>query len=380
MPYPDGAAVPADPGAYPAAPALAPAPPEAIEAPAPPPLPDRIGIGKNGGFFQPGALLQIWGVATHSDAAPGTDTTFRLRRAELKVRGEILPKLLSYTLVADFAKVPAFTANPSNVNVVAADGTTVGTVAVPQPNLAADRSPLQDVWITVLTDYADISLGQGKIPVSFEGLQSSSKLLFPERSRVSREFGDRRDIGIKVEKKIGDVFYYYAGFFNGQGQNVVDADRRKDAGLRLEVYPIPGLTVGAVAYGTVGGRDLNVRDRLEADVRLEIEKLVVHGEYIHGWTGPEARRLEGHGLVGSAGYTFIDRLQPALRLGLLDINLGDDIAPRTEPESGPLRFFEFGLNYLLHGPDVKFTLAVAQYSQENGADLTEGTMQWQANF
>jgi hypothetical protein len=360
-------------------PPLAPAPALPPPAPEAPPLPDRLSVGKLGGFVQPGSLLQFWGVATHSDALPGTDTTFRLRRAEFRIKGELAPKLVSYVLMLDVAKIPAFTATPSNVNVVGPDGATIGTVPVPQPTLAADRSPLQDVAITFISEYADVSVGQFKIPVSLEALQSSSKLLFPERSRVSREFGDRRDIGIKVEKKIGDVFYYYAGLFNGQGPNALDADRRKDVGLRLEAYPIPGLTLGVLGYGTVGGRDLAVRDRLEADVRLEIANFIVQGEYIHGWTGAPNRRFEGHGVVGAAGYTFLERFQPVARIGLLDTNL-DDLAPRTEAESGALRFFEVGFNYLLRGNDIKLGLALGHFSQEHGADITEGTLLTQLNF
>jgi hypothetical protein len=360
------------------------APPQPTAAPAPPPepspFPDRLSTGKFGGFFQVGGLIQVWGVGTHVDNTPGTDTTFRLRRVEFRARGEFVPKLVRFNVMFDVAKIPAFTAATSNVPVTDTGGTPIGgTVAVPQPTLGADRSPLQDVWITYVSDYADFQIGQFKIPVGLEGLQPGTSLLFPERNRVTREFGDRRDIGFKVEKKIADVFYYNVGIYNGQGQNVLDADRRKDLGLRLEAYPIKGLTIGAVAYGTVGGRDLAVRDRLEADLRLEVENLIIQGEYIHGWTGAPNRRLEGQGVYGAVGYTFLERFQPVFRVGMLDVNT-DDIAPRTELESGPVRFFEGGINYLLRGHDVKFDFALAHFSQEHGADTTEGTVQAQLAY
>jgi hypothetical protein len=361
------------------------APPALVPAEAPkeekPAAPDRLSVGKNGGFFQPSALIQLWGQVSHTDEQK-TTTGFRLRRVELRLKGDILPKQVSYFVNFDVSKTLSFTNGTSNVPVTAADGgASPGTVAVPTSTPGADRSPLQDVYIAYVSDYADVVAGQFKIPISLEALQSASRLLLPERAKVAREYGDRRDIGIKVEKKIADVFYYYVGIFNGNGQNTTDNDRAKDLGLRLEAYPIPGLTIAGAAYGTVGaGPKDTVRNRVEGDLRLDISDLIVQGEYIHAWTGPDARRLEGQGFYGALGYTIAQQIQPVARLGYLDINMGDDIAPRTEAESGPQRQFEIGLNYLVKGHDAKITGGLSYYSQEHGKDITEFTLQTQATF
>ena len=378
------------PGALPPADAQPLPPPAPVEAakeekPAPP---DRLSVGKNGGFFQPSALIQLWGQVSHLDTQK-TTTGFRLRRAEVRAKGDILPKKVSYYVGFDVTKIFSVTSGTSNVAVTGADGTSAGNATVPTTTISADRSPLQDVYITYSTDYADVVAGQFKIPIGLESLQSSARLLFPERNKVDREYGDRRDIGIKVEKKIADVFYYYVGIFNGNGQNTFnvdgknayDNDRAKDLGLRLEAYPIPGLTIGGAAYGTVGaGPKDTVRNRVEGDLRLEMADLIVQGSYIHGWTGPDARRLEGHGVYGALGYTIAEVIQPVLRLGYLDINTGDDIVPRTEPESGPQRQFEFGLNYFVKSWEAKLTGGLSYYSQEHGKDLTEFTVQTQVAF
>ena len=272
-------------------------------------------MGKVPGFFQPSALLQVWFVATKNDGET-MDTTFRLRRAEFTARGEIAPKLVSYLLRFDVAKTTPFAAQ--NVNVTGGDGGG-GTVSVQQPG--ADRSVLQDVWITYISDFADVSIGQFKIPVGMESLQSSSKLLFPERSRLVRQYGDRRDIGLRIDKKIGDIFYYQLGLYNGNGQNTTDNDRKKDGALRLELTPITGLTVAAVGYATLGGRDENVRDRLEADLRYDANDVFFEAEYIHAWDGAPASRVEGRGAHGMLGYTIMERIQPVLRIGILDRNV-----------------------------------------------------------
>src|SRR4030095_1488424 len=105
-----------------------------------------------------------------------------------------------------------------------------GTTPVPHPpgDPAGPATIFQDYFITFMTDYADISLGQFKIPVSYEGFNSSSKILFPERPLGSRAYGNKRDIGLRVEKKLGEYFGYALEDVNGAGQNKLDDDIAKD--------------------------------------------------------------------------------------------------------------------------------------------------------
>ncbi len=49
--------------------------------------PRKLAVGTEG-FFQPGILLQGWFLA---DRADETTSTFRVRRAELHLKGEIIP-------------------------------------------------------------------------------------------------------------------------------------------------------------------------------------------------------------------------------------------------------------------------------------------------
>lgn len=52
-----------------------------------------------------------------------------------------------------------------------------GSVTAAQPN--GPTAILQDLNITFSSPYADVTVGQFKNPVSYEGFHSSSKLLFP---------------------------------------------------------------------------------------------------------------------------------------------------------------------------------------------------------
>jgi hypothetical protein len=236
-----------------------------------------------------------------------------------------------------------------------------------------DRSVLQDFFITFMSEYADVSLGQFKIPVSLEGYGSSSKLLLPDRSRVSRRYGDRRDLGIRVEKKLGQHFYYYAGVFNGFSLNQTDDDNEKDVSLRLEAYPLPGFTLGVVGYTTLGERDGNSRDNLELDLRYDANDFLLQAEYIHGWDDTATTaQAEGHGAYGALGYTFIERIQPVLRVGFLD--------PNIEVENDRIAHYEAGMNYLLRGHEAKLSLAFSIFDPQAGTSTKELVLAAQVAF
>jgi hypothetical protein len=332
-----------------AAPAPEPAAPAEKEAPA---FPEKLTVGKNGGFWQPGGLLQFWAFYDHSEE--NKRSTARLRRAEIRVKGEIAPKIVAYQVMIDAAKTLNF-------------GTTDA------PALPTDTSILQDYFITFLSDYADVSLGQFKTQISLEGFTGSSKTILPERSLVSRAYGDRRDVGLKVEKKIGDYFFYSAGVYNGAGLNRLDNNNEKDLSLRLEVYPVEGLTIGAAGAKTVGERDDGqARDRVEGDIRYDANNFRAEAEYIHAWdnvddVGANTTRVEGHGAYVALGYTFIDRIQPVVRFGFRDPNLDDD-------ENESLKQYAAGVNYLLRGNEMKLSL-VGEYFDPESTPISDGMLE-----
>jgi len=347
-------ATPAPPPAVDVEPAPpAPAPAQEPAEPEKPELPDRLAIGKSGGFWQPGGVLQFWAFYDHSEGTKRS--TARLRRAEIRVKGEIAPKIVAYQVMIDAAKTLRFGTDED------------GALAPP-----SDTSLLQDYFITFLSEYADVSLGQFKTQVSLEGFSSSSKTILPERSLVSRAFGDRRDVGFKVEKKLGDHFFYSAGLYNGAGLNRMDDNNEKDVQLRLEVYPVEGLTIGGAAAKTLGERDDGLaRDRVEGDLRYDAHGFRAEAEYIRAWDGVDdedagTTRVSGHGAYLALGYTFIDRIQPAVRVGFLDTDTDDD-------DTDTLKQYAAGVNYLLRGNEMKLSL-VGEYFDPD-ATLGEGMLE-----
>jgi len=358
-------------------------PPAPLAAPAevlPPvipevPLASKLGILKDG-WWQPGATLQFW--AFGSNQSGDTQTTFRVRRAELKLKGEIIPKLFSFNVMID----PARALDNNKQTLTTSDGATVAV------NNQGAVSILGDFFVTVMSDYADVSVGQFKIPVSYEGYNSASRLLFPERSVVARAYGDVRDMGIRIDKKLGKHFYYQASLFNGEGQNKLDTNKQKDLAGRIEVYPIEGITVGVVGYTGISHRDSSpTKDRLEADFKLELANVLLQAEYIHGWdgaTGQTTARREGAGVYAVLGYK-IDKFQPLFRIGHYDPDVTQDLQGKAGehtnlPTGDEVTTYELGLNYYLLGDNAKFQAAWSKYVYKQETNRGEFILAAQASF
>jgi hypothetical protein len=351
--------------------------PPAAEKPTHNEPPKRLTVG-SGGYFEPGLLLQGWFLTRH---ATDTSSTFRLRRAELHAKGEILPGRVRYGLMIDPAKVLEFQDTSlavSHQDPAPTDPSKPETVTAKQPTSAI--SMLQDFFVTVASAYLDVSLGQFKTPVSWEGYNSSSKLLFPERAPVSRAFGDKRDIGVRVSKFFR-YFGYSAGVFNGAGQNSLDTNNEKDVALRLEAYPFTGLVLAGVVYATVGERTSNVKDRYEADLRFERGPFLFQAEYIRAHDlGKAAPATDAQGFYGAIAWTFFDVLQPCVRVGYLDPNVHTDVDPGTAKGEDELWHVDAGLNYYLRKNEAKLQLSYSRFQYDTRTPNNEVTFAGQVSF
>ena len=399
-PAPPPAAAAAAPPAIEPAPAPAPVAPPVVEAKKDDAAPDKLTVSKTG-FFQPSANLQVWAVGEHLGNNRTSDnawaTSFRIRRAEIKAKGEIIPKTVGYMVMFDPARLLDLQPATTSTSTTNADGTTTitskTTVAAPAQGgssilTGASTSVLQDVQLTYLTDYADVSIGQFKIPLSLEGSGSAAKLYFPERALISRLYGDKRDLGFKIEKKF-DHFGYLVGIYNGQGQNNLDTNDQKDVSLRLEYYPIKDVTIGVVGYTGIVDRDqIGTKDRIEGDLKIDKGGFLLQAEAIRGWdrvaaptmADPKAtKNQEGQGFYVLAGYTFFDQLQPVVRIGSIDPEVGVDehaqiATPGTASTYAPndeITAYEFGVNYYLKQHDAKLQLSGSFFDPEQrGANTT----------
>ena len=309
----------------------------------------------------------------------------------MRVKGEIIPKFLAFNVMVDPARVLDSNKTPVAVTPAVKGDPSPGSVSL---NNQGNASILQDYFITLQSDYADVTLGQFKIPVSLEGSGSAAKLLFPERAIVSRKFGDQRDLGIKIDKKIGKNFYYQVAVFNGEGQNKLDSNAQKDLALRLEVYPIDGITIGAVGYASAHNRSTTVgtKDRIEGDLKIDLADFVFQAEYIHGWDGPtNIARVESAGAYAALGYTIAKKVQPLVRIGAFDSDVRRNLpgkpgehGPTTTPIAAPIgdeiTSYELGLNYFIKGNDAKLMASWSHYVMKDEVNRGEVILGAQAAF
>lgn len=380
--------------------------------PAPVAKPDVVPLAKGaeglavgpGGFLKIGLLLQAWyQVKDLKDtvATPGrtTDTwsnAFRLRRAEIQVKGELMPRRIGFGLMVDPAKlaeskdatltvdvtVPdgfatkdadGYLLKPDGRRILDADGNPMKTLkgSVKARQSAATFSILQDFWISVLTDYADIVVGQFKTPISWEGFNSSGALLFAERALVSSAFGDRRDLGVRIDKRFR-YFYYNLSLFNGAGANTLEFDHRKDLAARVEVTPLKWLMLGGAVQATLRpqGRDENAKDRFEADFRMDIAPVVVQAEYLYArdWDATLKRLVAGQGFYVAAAWNIVPEWQVAARGGMLDEDVRD-LAPGRRT-----RVWEFtgGLHWMPLGHAANLKLDYSYFQPTQTTDTWKG--------
>ncbi len=144
------------------------------------------------------------------------ENTIALRRAEIKLSGDIVPNV-SWELMID----PSISTSASNPSIL--------------QDLALIYKPVGGL---------EVRVGQFKGYQTLEGMTSSADLMFAERSMMGVRFGDKRDRGIIGSYGFGDPKGFRsklsAGFFNGNTQFAAgksnDLNAAKDLVLRLEFW------------------------------------------------------------------------------------------------------------------------------------------------
>lgn len=338
------------------------------------------------GSLKFGALLQGWWVY---DYYKHGENTFRLRRAELLFKGDLAEGAVFFGVMVDPAKV----LEPAQVKAVDASGNET-TVTKTQSPIAA----LQDFFVGFSTPYADVSIGQFKIPVSYEGFHSSGELIFAERALLSRglgtlpgfkrvaddlglvaaAYGDKRDLGLKIEKKIGPV-YYFAGLFNGSGANNLDKDSRKDIAVRVELFLDDWLVLGTAGYSTIRqsfGNALHSKDRFEFNFRLDARLFLAQGEYIYArdFNQQENTMTPSQGAYLAAATRLPAGFTLAGRFGWWDL---DTKAKRTEIWESTA-----GVHYYFRGFNANLKLDYGYYhpTLEGLQDIHEVILAAQVKF
>lgn len=288
-------------------------------------------------------LLQGW----YSSGDGGFRDTFRLRRTELKLTGEITPEV-KWTLMFDPAK--ALSVNNSYVTIN-------GAKALIDTSANQASRILQDAFITL--DYIKnihIDVGQYKVPLSLEGLQSSATLDTVERALFASDrarggsYGDVRDLGVMIRGPIGKQVDYQLGFFNGSGENQNDVDKNDQKAVigRLVVRPsfLKGLQIGGSgAWGNGARHDRPRRDRLGGEMLFVRGPFKFKSELMSG-KDADLHRL---GYYTHFGYVVAPKGEVIFRFDAWD----PDTRRETNSANVTERDYVAGYNYYIFGNNVK---------------------------
>jgi hypothetical protein len=335
---------------------LAGVPPSAAQSdppPAPPaPAANVVDIGpiKNLKFS---GVLNVW----YQGGDQGFVDTFRLRRARLYFSGNMTPRA-RFQVMVDLSK--ALTINQERVTV---DGASVVTgTSVNQ----ASRI-LQDAYIAVkVAPRLELTAGQFKLPMNYEGNAPVQELPLAERSLVTTDrsrgglFGDLREIGVMARGTVGSAFEYRVGVFNGLGtrQNEVDQDDRKSVAARVAYQtPLAGLLLGA--FGAWDREAVTHREqrRTGLDAHYRRGRLRLDAELVEGRDGALTRR----GCYGTAAWRLRPRIELVTRLDVFDPDTHFDRSrsdARERDYIGGVTYFISGNNLELQAEYLRKTFAL----------------------
>jgi hypothetical protein len=304
-----------------------------------------------------GGLLQ----AQYASGTPSARATFRLRRAELKLAGDV-SRRVAWTLMFDAAKVLGV--SPSYVTV---DSQQV----VSQASVTPASQMLQDAIVSVRLPFGlTLDAGQMRVPLGIAGTQPASRLELGERPMYAADrargggLADVRDVGATVRGTVARRVDVTAGLFNGSGesQNSVDRNAEKAVAGRVVVRDVgvAGLQLGA--FGAYGGRptaEFTRRDRLGVETQYAAHGLTLRSEYATGVDGV-VRRV---GYYAHAGYRLRGGVELSGRVDTFD----PDVRREGTAATARARDLLGGLNVPLAGSNSALQLDYGARAYRDGA-------------
>lgn len=135
---------------------------------------------------------------------------------------------------------------------------------------------LQDAVIRYARERWALQAGQFKTPFTREFVTSLADLETADRAAAIDSLATKRDIGLMGEVTVATRVTFYAGVFNGEGQNVTaNRDSTALGVARAVVRPMAHLALGANVARFFGDST-----RYGADANFEDERAVVRGEIV----------------------------------------------------------------------------------------------------
>ncbi|MDD5772343.1 MAG: porin [bacterium] len=295
-------------------------------------------------------------------AKPNAKDQFRIKTVTLSIAGKVLDKV-NYKAEIDPSKSPS-------------------------------GSIVNDAYMKFSHfDYANITIGQFKIPYSDEFLTSSSAIDTIERSLPVGSLAQERDMGLMVDANLFNKSVYYGlAIVNGSGANASEDNSGKDAVGKIVFTPVKGLSFG-VNYMT--GKEMEQKDtystttadsktgmfkktstqdpysrtRSGALVKYVFEKFNVQGEYLtqkKDYEDDSKTDVTGNGYYVQAAYKIPLEgkmaIQPVVKYETYD--------PDKDIDSNTQKITTVGLNWFINDN----TKLMVDYRARKDETVTTGSL------
>jgi len=216
-----------------------------------------------------------------------------------------------------------------------------------------------------------IYLGQTRIPIGMEGVNSPLTLTTIDKAQIARNFSDYRDVGIKVAGAY-PFMDYYLGLYNGAGQNYKDLNNNVGFGGWVTTKPLyktpkyGSLELGGGYYRQQYGNTTNPTlsteynaQTVSAGLGYKYKKVGLKSEwaYKHGYG---SRDVRAKGMFAMGTYDLTKKLQLVAKYDVFDPNTY--IASNTNTE------YTLGTNYFFSGQNLKLQFFGQSVNNKSGKD------------
>ncbi|GAA5522488.1 OprO/OprP family phosphate-selective porin [Aliifodinibius salicampi] len=203
-----------------------------------------------------------------------------------------------------------------------------------------------------------------KSPFTHEYLTGAGSILFASRSTVVNQLGTKRQVGFQIDTYTSEkTFRFTGGIFNGNNYSGNSNDDNKFLYVgRIESYlgddsnqtklgvSIAHETKDAPGAGNLSTGYIGKQTLLTTYASLTQNKLLLDGEFIHGWRNPDVGPDSNpYGYYFTAGYLVTDSSRLLIRWDAFE---GDNLTQDTEQilvgfNHTPNSFTKLKLNYVL---------------------------------
>jgi hypothetical protein len=208
--------------------------------------------------------------------------------------------------------------------------------------------------------------GQFKLPLSAEALQGAGSLVTIRRALFSEsptQIGLKRDLGLQLKGDLWPGVELTTGIFNGEGQNVVDRNDRKDLVARVVVSPWPWLSVGLNHQEGALGVDTTLHRRTGGHLQAGTPEVYVLAEVLSGQDGGTAEL----GWYGLGAWTFRPGWQAVARYESWAPDVGHGVEERA---------LTLGLNWWL-APNTRLAINAIRETFSIGTVNHQAMLAWQ---